>query len=290
MWTGRSFEPKVSSGVPRTGVTRTHHAGMGSNGSLSAMQLLVSVSTATEASAALAGGADVIDAKDPAAGPLGAVPLPVFQEICGTVGDARPVSAALGDASDGSTIERLAGSFSAAGAAFLKVGFAGIDRPDHVDHLLQSAITGAARASGARILDRVAPWIVAVAYADGDRAGSPPRDVMLDAALRTGARGVLLDTFDKSGPGLFELISPGDLGEWIQAGRLRGLLVAIAGQLTADDMPLVHQLGADIAGVRGAACEGGRRGRVSAERVRLVAARIGQAGADRRAVLHGPLA
>ena len=36
------------------------------------MQLLVSVSDGDEAAAALAGGADIIDAKDPVAGPLGA--------------------------------------------------------------------------------------------------------------------------------------------------------------------------------------------------------------------------
>jgi uncharacterized protein (UPF0264 family) len=231
------------------------------------MQLLVSVSSATEASAALAGGADVIDAKDPVAGPLGAVSLQVFQEICGTVRNTRPVSAALGDASDTVALERLAASFAAAGAAFLKVGFAGIHRPARVDDLLRSAIRGA----GATGADRVQPWIVAVAYADADRAGILSPQAILDSALRTGARGVLLDTFDKSGPGLRQAMSDADLGEWIQAGRRRGLLVAIAGQLTATDMPQVRQLGADIVGVRGAACEGGRSGRVCEENVRRLA-------------------
>ena len=45
------------------------------------MRLLVSVANATEASAALAGGADLIDAKDPLAGALGAVPIAVLAEI-----------------------------------------------------------------------------------------------------------------------------------------------------------------------------------------------------------------
>ena len=45
------------------------------------MHLLVSVRNAEEAAAALAGGADVIDAKDPAAGALGPVPVQVFREI-----------------------------------------------------------------------------------------------------------------------------------------------------------------------------------------------------------------
>ena len=45
------------------------------------MRLLVSVASATEASAALAGGADVIDAKNPLAGALGAVSVGVLREI-----------------------------------------------------------------------------------------------------------------------------------------------------------------------------------------------------------------
>ena len=45
------------------------------------MQLLVSVSSAVETSAALLGGADIIDAKDPLSGPLGAVTPAVFRDI-----------------------------------------------------------------------------------------------------------------------------------------------------------------------------------------------------------------
>src|SRR4029450_2605959 len=70
------------------------------------MQLLVSVANAADASAALAGGADFIDAKDPRMGALGAVSLDVLHEIHSTVGTARPVTAAIGDASDEAAIER----------------------------------------------------------------------------------------------------------------------------------------------------------------------------------------
>ncbi len=67
---------------------------------MSEMRLLVSVKNAEEAMAALAGGADLIDAKDPAAGALGAVSLDVLRDIHSTVAGLRPVSAALGDAID----------------------------------------------------------------------------------------------------------------------------------------------------------------------------------------------
>jgi len=62
------------------------------------MRLLVSVRGPVEARAAVAGGADVIDAKDPARGALGPVRLDQLAAIRRVVGAARPVSAALGDA------------------------------------------------------------------------------------------------------------------------------------------------------------------------------------------------
>jgi hypothetical protein len=81
------------------------------------MRLLISVANAAEASDALAGGADIIDAKEPLAGALGAVSVKVLREIHAAVAGARPVTAALGDASDEATVERAAAAFTAAGAA-----------------------------------------------------------------------------------------------------------------------------------------------------------------------------
>jgi uncharacterized protein (UPF0264 family) len=50
------------------------------------------------------------------------------------------------------------------------------------------------------------------------------------------------------------------VGEWVSAARSRGLGVALAGRLTAIDLPKVAAFGAQILGVRSAACEGGRMG------------------------------
>ena len=50
-----------------------------------------------------------------------------------------------------------------------------------------------------------------------------------------------------------------------------GLQVALAGALRAEDLPVVRDTGADIAGVRSAACHEGRRsGRLDAARVRAL--------------------
>src|SRR3954454_3761043 len=90
------------------------------------MQLLVSVRDAREAHRALAGGADIIDAKEPLAGALGPVSLPTFEAIVAAVASRRPVSAALGDGRSEKPVAREAEAFARAGAAFVKIGFAGV--------------------------------------------------------------------------------------------------------------------------------------------------------------------
>ena len=243
------------------------------------MRLLVSVANVAEASAALAGGADVIDAKNPLAGALGAVSADVLREIHATVAGARLVTAAIGDAADEAEVGRAAGAFAAAGAALVKVGFAGITRASRVEMLIRAAVRGVgARAGNGGEGGKPEPasersdltGVVAVAYADANRAGSLAACAVVDVAARAGATGVLLDTADKSGPGLRGLMTPTALARWVAEAHDAGLLVALAGKLTADDLAFVRDAGADIAGVRGAVCDGGRTGRVSSTRVALL--------------------
>jgi hypothetical protein len=224
------------------------------------MRLLVSAASSADARAALEGGAAVVDAKDPVAGPLGAVPLDAFHSIVSAVARARPVTAALGDARDEAATEALARDFASAGASLVKVGFAGTSDIRMVATLARAAVRGAATG------DRAA-GVVLVAYADAARNAVSPA-ALLEVASSAGAVGVLLDTADKDGPRLTELVAPAWLAEWVRLAHRRSLSVALAGRLGAGDLPIVAACGADIAGVRGAACDGGRNGRISATRVR----------------------
>jgi (5-formylfuran-3-yl)methyl phosphate synthase len=233
------------------------------------MQLLVSVANRADALAALAGGADFIDAKDPRKGALGAVSLDVLHEIHATVGTARPVTAAIGDASDEAAIERTAFEFAAAGAAYIKVGCAGVASAAQAETLTAAARRGVVAGSGGRAA------LIIAAFADLDGSASVAPAVLMDIAARAGAKGVLLDTADKNGPGLRALLNAGALAASVARAHDSGLLVALAGKLGADDLAFVHEAGADIAGVRGAACEGGRTGRVSAELVHRMRALCG---------------
>jgi uncharacterized protein (UPF0264 family) len=81
-------------------------------------------------------------------------------------------------------------------------------------------------------------------------------------------RGVLLDTALKDGDGLLAFMTPVALARWIHAAHRVSLTIALAGKLTGRHIAILDALGADIIGVRGAACEGGRVGRVSETRVR----------------------
>ena len=225
----------------------------------SPMQLLVSVRDSAEARCALDGGADIIDAKEPRSGALGAVSLTTFAAIATAVGPRRSVSAAIGDVRDEQAAERGACDYARAGAAFVKIGFAGIGSEARVESLIGAAARGAA-AGGGRV--------VAVAYADYTAADALSPEIILSAARRAGAHGVLLDTALKDGPALFSLLPARSLAVWAGHARASGLFTAVAGRLGLDDCASAAGMGADIIGVRGAACDGGRDGVVSAVKVR----------------------
>src|SRR5688500_4064827 len=179
-------------------------------------RLLVSVANPTEAAAALAGGADIVDAKDPTAGPLGRVDVDVLAEIHSTTCGRATVTAALGDVSDVHRTERLAAQYSSRGAGFVKLGFAGITDGRRVDALLAAAVRGCAR--GGR-----ATGVVAVAYADAATVGSIDAMSLVDIAARTGARGVLVDTADKQGDGLTTLWTAAQIASWVAEAQTWGL-------------------------------------------------------------------
>lgn len=223
------------------------------------MQLLVSVSNAAEASDALAGGADIIDAKNPRVGALGAVTETVLRQIHAAVAGSRLVTAALGDAADACEVRQQARAFGAAGARYVKVGLAGVADAERAVALATAAVQGAAAAQSSAIL---------VTYADVDPARSLSPTALVDVAARAGARGVLLDTAEKRGPGLRALVAPRALAAWVAHAHALRLLVALAGKLTAADLPHVRDAGADIAGVRSAACRGSRTSRVDEDKVR----------------------
>ncbi len=238
------------------------------------MQLLVSVRSAAEVGPALSGGADIIDAKEPSHGSLGLVSPATLAEILAVVPSDCPLSIALGDlASPQEVIAAIATLELPARTApiYLKVGFAGVGSPEMVARILATAVAAVAEKGSAAL-------VVAVAYADSAQAGTLTPDVIPGRVRAAGAAGVLLDTHTKDGVGLLGWLTPHALAGWVAGARREGLVTALAGSLTLDDIATVSAAGADVVGVRGAACEGGRQGCVRADRVGALRQRLDALG------------
>jgi (5-formylfuran-3-yl)methyl phosphate synthase len=233
------------------------------------MRLLVSVVSAEEARRALAGGADIIDVKDPGEGALGAPSPRVLAEVVREVRAAAPVSVALGDLPDlPHTAALAARGASLSGAGYVKVGLRGVCELDDAVALMTA------------VADAVEPQteVIAAAYADAD-ALDPP--ALAPASLpelvdRTGVSGALVDTFVKDGRGLYGWLSESELADLIARTRSAGASFGVAGQLTRGQL---RRVPADVVGVRSAVCHGGdRTAHLEAE---LVAAAVAELRAGR---------
>jgi uncharacterized protein (UPF0264 family) len=80
----------------------------------------------------------------------------------------------------------------------------------------------------------------------------------------------MIDTAVKDGKNLFSELTLTQLSHFTEMSHDFGLTVALAGSLRKEDLPRAHALGADVVGLRGAACTDGDRinGRIKKENVR----------------------
>jgi hypothetical protein len=222
------------------------------------LKLLVSVADAAEARTALSGGADIIDAKDPSHGALGRVSRETLRQIRDAVPPEIPLSAALGEAR---CSEQVPGLFEEIDVplSFVKLGLRGADA-----EAARGTVVAAAECAS-RLPGR--PGLVVVAFADLQDVDAPSMREAAGLAVRSRVRGLLVDTAHKGSGSLFDiapLAELRDLRALLATGRLG---FAVAGSLTEQHLPLAIRTGADIVGVRGAVCDGGRTARVSAAAV-----------------------
>ena len=238
-------------------------------GSPPATRLLVSVVSADEVEPALQGGADVVDVKNPAEGSLGAPVPSLLRSVRSRVVPPALVSAALGDAPHlPGTLALAAAGAAACGADYVKVGLLGSSRPEEARKLL-AAVCRAALETSPRVR------VVGVAYADAPRVGGLPPASLPAVAREAGAHGVMLDTGVKDGTSTFAALGVAGVTAFLAEARALGLMTALAGALGEDDLMHASGMGADLVGVRGSACDGGRGGRVSAVRVRALREALG---------------
>jgi (5-formylfuran-3-yl)methyl phosphate synthase len=231
------------------------------------MRLLISVRSAEEAGTALTAGADIIDAKEPSLGSLGAVSASVLLQICQRIPADRPLSVALGDVTSAPEVLQGIATVprSLRPATYLKLGFAGVTEPETVHQLLRLALEMVAGESIA---------IVAVAYADAVNAVSLPPEILCHIAQDAGVLGILFDTYQKSDGNLLTWLDQSRLVALLAMARAGGLLTAVAGGLGLAELSTVRELEPHIVGFRGAACEHGREGELSENRIRLIRRRL----------------
>lgn len=219
--------------------------------------LLVSVRDAAEAIEALAGGADVIDVKEPLAGPLGAATAATLVAVANVVAGRRPWTFAAGElsAGPGDGVGRVLRTVD---DVLDGIGAGPASPPAAVKAGLSGSAAGAWQASMATIVAALpaGTGFVGVAYADHEAAAAPPPEAVIEAAADSGCVAVLVDTFDKDGPGLFGIADVARVVGWAERARSRGLPIALAGRLSLDDIVTAAAAGADVVAVRSVACGG----------------------------------
>lgn len=232
------------------------------------VRLLVSVRSPDEAILAAAGGADIIDVKEPHHGSLGRPSARTATDIRRRLTEYSqgrslpPLSCALGELrewpGDASQESAEFPDTALAGYQYAKAGLSGCRTlPDWSGRLQRLRL----RFSG------VAGW-VAAAYADAARAEAPDVEQIAAVATAGGCRVLLIDTWKKDESGLLDWLSLERLQRISETCAQGGVLLALAGRVQLSQVQVLLEAEPAIIAVRGAVCEAGDRGGlVSSERV-----------------------
>ena len=101
--------------------------------------------------------------------------------------------------------------------------------------------------------------VVAVAYADWEKADSVPPAEVARFAKRFRYRAFLLDTFAKDGKTLLDWMTPAEVAELVSGLKRCGVQVAVGGSLKLEQVRQLKNAAPDWFAVRGAVCAGGKR-------------------------------
>jgi uncharacterized protein (UPF0264 family) len=200
-------------------------------------RLLVSVRSVAEADIAQLGGAEVIDVKEPLHGSLGRAADEVLTGIHRRFAGRAALSAALGELAEAPP------PVPACFQGYVKLGLAGAGRMGLTETLNRWS----------EKLTSAQPLVLA-SYADWRRAGAPSPEEAAELAHAHRCAGLLIDTWKKDGSRLLDWLTLDDLHRLRQQTRQAGLLLALAGSLRLEDVPLLLEVEADLLGFRTAAC------------------------------------
>ena len=206
-----------------------------------------------EALEAIAGGAHIIDVKNPKEGTLGANYPWIIKRIKEVTPKTLEVSCTIGEVGNfpGSVSLAALGAASL-GVDYIKVGLYGIKTSKEAIFLLQN-VCRAAKECNPKIKVAVA------GYADAKKIGAIDPLLIPEIAYKAQVDVAMLDTSIKDGKNLFDYLTIEQLKKFVDLAHGFGLITALAGSLRKQDLPVVYGLGTDIAGLRGAACTNSNR-------------------------------
>ena len=204
--------------------------------------MLASVTSPAEARVCLSAGADLIDAKDPSAGALGALPVSTVAAIGAEIAanglqQMTLVSATIGDLPMVpepvcNAVRRMA----ATGVDYVKIGFqGGGDRRSVISRLAGCHLSRA--------------QLVGVLFADRE-----PDFDLIEIMADAGFVGVMLDTANKKAGSISRILNIEKLAEFTLRAHENRLFAGLAGSLRLGDIDVLATLGPDILGFRGALC------------------------------------
>ncbi|MCC7564561.1 MAG: (5-formylfuran-3-yl)methyl phosphate synthase [Methanobacterium sp.] len=217
------------------------------------MLLLISPINTQEAREAINGGADIIDVKNPKEGSLGANFPWMIRNIREITPENMQVSATLGDVPyKPGTVSLAAAGAIASGADYIKVGLYGTKNYSEALEVMENVVRTVDEFNSDAI-------VVASGYADAHRVGAVDPMEIPRVAADSGSDLAMVDTAVKDGKTLFDFMNEETISKFTEETHNYGLKSALAGSVTQEQMPLLAELGCDVAGIRGAACIGGDR-------------------------------
>lgn len=215
------------------------------------MLLLISPINTQEAREAINGGADIIDVKNPKEGSLGANFPWVIKNIREITPKNMQVSATLGDVPyKPGTVSLAAAGAVVSGADYIKVGLYGTKNYSEALEVMENVVKTANLYNSDAI-------VVASGYADAHRVGAIDPMEIPKVAADSGSDLAMVDTAVKDGKTLFDYMDQDAISQFTGQAHDYGLKSALAGSVTQEQLPLLAELGCDVAGIRGAACIGG---------------------------------
>lgn len=224
------------------------------------MLLLISPINAEEALESIEGGADIVDVKNPKEGSLGANFPWVIKNIREITPAGMHVSATLGDVPyKPGTVSLAAAGAVVSGANYIKVGLYGTKNYDEALEVMENVVKSVREFNEDAL-------VVASGYADAHRVGAVDPMEIPRVAADAGADLAMVDTAVKDGKTLFDFMDVEKLQNFNDTIHDFGLKSALAGSVKKDQLKLLHDIGCDVVGIRGAACTGGDRNNGSIHR------------------------